>query len=156
MTAEAWMIVAIVAAALFIIALGAWIYAARARSRDAGPGRHRTEDAIASMRSELDSVKDRGRLLEERFERYERNQVEMRDALNGMREDVDARLTRVSSQDTANRELQEQIHEIRKEHQVLMERDERHERRVLELQEQLGTLTTDLSRSRRDGSRVRT
>jgi hypothetical protein len=35
-----------------------------------------------------------------------------------------------------------------------MERDERHERRVLELQEQLGSLRTELS-TRRDGSKVR-
>jgi chromosome segregation ATPase len=153
MTAEAWMIVAIIAAALFIIAVGAWIYASKARGRHGGHSR-RTEDEVAALRSEFDSMKDRGRLLEERFERYERSQVETRDALDGIREDVDARLTRASSQDTAHRELQEQIHEIRKEHQVLMERDERHERRVLELQEQLGALRTELS-TRRDGSKVR-
>ncbi len=155
MTPDAWMIVAIVAVALFIIAVGAWIYAARASRRGTGPEGRRMEDEVASLRSETDSVKDRGRMLEERFERYERTQTESREALDKLREDVDARLSRVSSHDTVHRELQDQIHEIRKEHQVLIERDDRHERRVLELQEQLGTLRAELTSAVRDRSKMR-
>ena len=87
-------------------------------------------------------MKERGRLLEERFERYERSQVETRDALDGyvkmwMR-GLRGRPPRIRRRGSCR----SQIHEIRKEHQVLIERDERHERRELELQEQLGSLRT--------------
>ena len=155
MTPDAWIIVAIIAGVLFVMSLGALILALRAR-RGPGTGR-RVTDEVASLRSEVDSMKDRNRLLEDRFERYERSSTETRETLDRMREDVEARLTRVSSHDSMHRELQEQIHEIRKEHQVLMERDERHERRVLELQEQLGNIRSEIpSRTRTDGEKIRT
>ncbi len=155
MTPEAWTIVTIGAVVLFLMSVGAWIYAARVRRQSAGTDGRRTSDELASMRSNVDNIKDRNGLLEERFERYERTQRENRDAIDKMRQEVDARLNRVTSQDSAQRELQDQLHEIRKEHQVLMERDERHERRVLELQEQLGTLRTERAPSRNDGRRSR-
>lgn len=155
MTPDAWMIVAIVAVVLFIIAVGAWIYAAKSRRHGTGPNGRRIEDEIASLRSEMESTKDRNRMLEERFERYERTQTESREALDKLREDVDARLSRASSHDTVHRELQDQIHELRKEHQVLIERDDRHERRVLELQEQLSSIRSEFSGAGRDGSKMR-
>lgn len=155
MSPDAWIIVAIIAGVLFVMSLAAVILALRA-GRGPGTGR-RVTDEVNALRSELDSVKDRNRLLEDRFERYERSHTETRDTLDRMREDVEARLTRVSSHDSTQRELQDQIHEIRKEHQVLMERDERHERRVLELQEQLNNVRADApARNRRDGEKVRT
>lgn len=156
MTPEAWTIVTIGAAVLFLISVGAWIYAARIRRKSAGTNGRRTDDELASIRAEMDSVKDRNRLLEERFERYERTQRENRDELDGIRQEVDTRFNSVTAHDSAQRELQDQLHEIRKEHQVLMERDERHERRVLELQEELGNLRTDRAASARsDGRRSR-
>lgn len=154
MEPDAWIIVAIIAGVLFVMSLGALILALRA-GRGPGAGR-RVTDEVASMRSDVDSMKDRNRLLEDRFERYERSHTDTRETLDHMREDVEARLTRVSSHDNMHRELQEQIHEIRKEHQVLMERDERHERRVLELQEELGNIRSEVpSRSRTDGEKLR-
>lgn len=155
MSPDAWIIVAIIAGVLFVMSLAAVILALRARG-GTGTGRHVT-DEVKALRSELDSIKDRNRLLEDRFERYERSHTETREALDRMREDVEARLTRVSSHDSMHREIQDQIHEIRKEHQVLMERDERHERRVLELQEQLSNVRAETpTRNRRDGDKVRT
>lgn len=154
MTPDAWIIVGIAGVVLLAISVGAWIYAARA-TRGTGTGR-RVEDEVAALRSELDSIKDRNRLLEDRFERYDRSHTDTRETLDRMREDVEARLTRVSSHDSMQRELQDQIHEIRKEHQVLMERDERHERRVLELQEEMNDLKSDVAaKPRRDGERTR-
>lgn len=155
MTPDAWIIVAIGAGVLFVMSLAAVVLALQAR-RAPGAGRRLT-DEMASMRSEVDSMKDRNRLLEDRFERYERSHAELRDTFDRMHEDFEARMTRVSSHDSTQRELQEQIHEIRKEHQVLMERDERHERRVLELQEQLSTVREDVpTRANGDGERMRT
>lgn len=154
MTPDAWIIVAVIAGVLFLMSLGALILALRARK---GPGTgRRVTDEVASLRSEVNSMKDRNRLLEDRFERYEHSHTDTRESLDRMREDVESRLTRVSSHDTIHRELQEQIHELRKEHQVLMERDERHERRVLELQEQLGDIRSEIpSRARADGEKLR-
>lgn len=155
MTPDAWMIVGIIAAVLFILSVGAWIYALKARRQGVAPNGRRIEDEVSALRSETDSMKDRNRLLEERFERYERSQTEYREALDKLREDVDARLSRATSNDSVHRELQDQIHELRKEHQVLIERDDRHERRVLELQEQIGSIRSEFSRAGRDGSKMR-
>lgn len=148
---EIWEVVAIAATAVVLIALAAWLgWTGARRARRSAP--HRTDDKLASLRSEMDSTQDRSRMLEERFERFERTHAEVRDAFDRMREDVESRLVRASSHDLAHRELQEQIAEIRKQHQVMMDRDERQERRLLELQEHLNDMRSEVLAIRGDGN----
>jgi chromosome segregation ATPase len=118
-----------------------------------GDNRHVTD--LTTVRSEVENLRDRSKILEERFDRYDHTTAELRDGTAQLRESVEGRLTRLGSHDDVHKSLQEQIFEIRKEHQILMERDERHERRLSELLDQLGSLRTEMSMSQGDGHKVR-
>lgn len=154
MSPEILQILAVTAIVLSLIAVATALIAWRVQRRSAaGPVRKKLDNEIAALRAEIESTRDRHRMLEDRFERYERTQAETRESLDRMREDVEARLTRLQSHDAGQKALQEQIYEIRKEHQVLMERDDRHDRREAEIQEQITSLQADLSTARTDGSK---
>ena len=153
MTPEVWQIIAVVAVVVIALAIVAY-FVSRSRRRTAHGG-HRDVNDLAAVRSELENLRDRSKILEERFERYDHTTSELRDGIAQLGESVEGRLTRLGSQDDAQKSLQEQIFEIRKEHQILMERDERHERRLSELLDQLGSLRTEVSMSHEDGHKVR-
>lgn len=155
MTIEMLQVLAIAAIILSLAAIAVAIIAMRNRRGLGTAGHQKLENEMNALRTDIESLRDRSRLIEERFERYDRTHVELRDAHDRMREDVDARLARVQSQESAQKALQEQIYEMRKEHQVLMERGDRHERRVTELQDQLNSLNTEFAAIRTDGKRAR-
>lgn len=155
MTLELMQILTIAA---IVISLGALVLAVLAFRNLRGPGtagRQKLESTISALRTDIEALRDRDRMLEERFERYDRTQIELRDSTDRMREDFDGRMSHAQSQDAGQKALQEQILEIRKEHQVLMERGDRHDRRVSELQEQLGNLSAELTTTRSDGVRAK-
>lgn len=155
MTVEALQILSIAAIVLSLIALAVAFVAMR-NSRKAGAADHgRLSNEINAMRTELEGIRDRHRMIEERFERYDRTQTELREGYDRTREDLEARFARNNSQESGQKALQEQIYEIRKEHQVLMERGDRHDRRVAELHDQITAMQADLTRTRTDGVKSR-
>ncbi|MEX0747937.1 MAG: hypothetical protein WD275_08065 [Rhodothermales bacterium] len=152
MTQEVWQIVAVVAAVVIALAIVAY-FVSRSRRQTAHGGHIHVTDP-ATVHSEVENLRDRSKILEERFERYDHTTAELRDGIAQLRESVEGRLTRLGSHDDVQKSLQEQIFEIRKEHQILMERDERHERRLNELLDQLGSIRTEMSMSNGDGHKV--
>ena len=151
MTPETLQIIGIVVVALIVIGVVAWLLARRSRAGTVGTHRHGND--LSAIRTEMENLRDRNKMLEERFERYEHTSLDVRETLGRFREDVEARLQRLSAHDDAQKALQEQIFEIRKEHQILMERDDRHERRLTELMDQLSALRSEMA-SQHDGRKV--
>lgn len=151
MTIELLQILAIAAIVLSLAALGMALYAWKSLRGPGAAGRQKLDDEMTSLRTDVESLRDRSRLTEERFERYDRTQAELRDAHDRIREDVEARTARVRSQDSGQKAIQEQIYEIRKELQMVVERSDRQDRRVSEIQAQVSELSTELTAARGDG-----
>ncbi len=151
-------LIQILTIAAIVLSLGALVTAVLALRKGRGlgaAGGKKLEQEMSSLRTDIEAVRDRHRMIEERFDRYDRTQTELRDGYDRLREDVEARMSRAQSQDSGQKALQEQIYEMRKEHQVLVERGDRHDRRVSELQEQLSDLAAERTTSRSDGKRSR-
>jgi chromosome segregation ATPase len=141
MILETWQIVAIVAAAIVVIALIAWLVMSRSRRRTDAGSAHRHSDVDDSLRREIASLREQNQLLAERVDRFERGFGDAREDLSRFRETHEARMQRLESVERNNKELQEQIFELREGQKVLMQRDDRHERAVLDLQEQFSRST---------------
>lgn len=133
-TLELWQIAAL--AGLVLLVLGVIVWAVVRRR--GGRGRHLTErQRQAALTREHESLDERYALLSERVDRLDRAQQEMLTELSAWREELNRRFEGQAGPQRALREIQDQIFEVREEVKVLMQRDDRHERTLQELQADL-------------------
>ncbi|HET6568126.1 MAG TPA: hypothetical protein VFG50_09190 [Rhodothermales bacterium] len=139
MTTETiWIIVAAVVA---VILIAVAIYAVTRRSRaHAHVGHKELHDSHEAMTREVAGLRDQVKLLADKVDRQDRSYTSLREEFLRGQQDLAGRLEGVGNLETTGRELQEQIFELREEHKVLMQRDERHERAVQDIQEEVNTV----------------